>query len=102
MTTANVTLALNELRREYAEVEAERERVQQKLNALETRRYRLGEAIGSLERLDEPWDSPPEAEPTPEPDTTSTLDDAVPDGPLVPPDSPLMPSSTWMVKDVVG
>ena len=61
MTTANVARALEELRREYAEVEADVERAKQELAALETRHFRLGEAIGSLERLADPH-LEPEAE----------------------------------------
>ena len=88
MTNANVMLALGELRREYAEVDAEVDRVQQNLAALQNRQERLSEAIDSLQRLNEPEE--PEAEPQPEsrsePDTAQLLLNDGKDGPLVPPD----------------
>lgn len=70
MTTANVARALEELRQEYAEVEADVERAKQELAALETRHYRLGEAIGSLERLVDPH-TEPEADSEPESESES-------------------------------
>ena len=89
MTYANVMGALDDLRREYAGVGHEVERLQRDLTALQTRQERLAEAIQSLERLNEPNEehSPgadrvrlneTDAEPQP------TLDDVAPDGLLVP------------------
>lgn len=109
MTTANVMRVLDELRQEYADVVAQVEKLQLDLNALGDRQNRLSEAIDSLERLSEPE---PKPGPEPEPDTNSTLDEVVPDGPLVPLDSPIAKyikrggegrrlSSTLMVRDVV-
>ena len=116
MTYANVSLALEELRREYDDVGNQVERLQRDLTALETRHERLGGAIQSLERLNEPNDerSPGDevringthAEPQP------TLNDVAPDGPSVAADSSIAKyikrggegrrlSSTSMVKDLV-
>ncbi len=57
MTNANVAAALDELRREYAEVGARVERMQHDSTALETRHERLSKAIESLEGLTAPEDS---------------------------------------------
>jgi hypothetical protein len=114
MTHANVLAALDELRREYEEVGTQVERMQRDLAAQEARHERLGEAIESLERLNEPEAAPgtaPEPETAPEPG--AGLDDDIPDGPLVSADSPIAKyikrggkgrrlSSTSMVVDLLG
>ena len=79
--------------------------VLQTLAALEDRKDRLYEAIGSLQRLNEP-------EPEPEPEPGLKLGRAAPQGPLVSPDSPIAKyikrggegrrlSSAQMVTDVL-
>lgn len=103
MTNANVAAALDELRREYAEVGARVERMQHDSTALETRHERLSKAIESLEGLTAPEDSGAEgaeqANGTP-PSTKVDADWAVEEEPhvvleeeenepLVPADSPI-------------
>lgn len=119
MTAANhLVLALEELQREYAGVIKESDQKKRELSALETRSGYLGDAIASLKRVILPEDASlqedvaSESGGREETNDDSAIDDALPEGSLVRPDSPIAKyikrggegrrlSSTTMIVDVV-
>lgn len=131
MTKSSIAVALDELRREYAEVTALADEAQRQFRTLEQRQRRLNDAIASLEHLGDPVEAAQRAaerasanspgfrpreiemEFIPEEDDEGVLEDEdETDGPLVPAESPLAKyvkgsgggrrlSSTLMIRDVV-